>query len=90
MMGLSENISERGLFLKSAVIYPQGTQLRIELTIEGDEKVVLIGQVKWVKRMSPRQIREGKYGGMGIQICRFVSGLESYLGLCSNLKERYK
>ena len=90
MMGISENISERGLFVKSAVIYPHSTQLRIELTTDGDERVVLIGQVKWIKRMSPKQIKEGKYGGMGIQICRFVSGLENYLILCKSLRERYR
>ena len=88
MIGISENISRRGLFVKSIVLHPPNTHLRIDLTIDGDERIVLIGQVKWVKRMSAKQVREGKLGGMGIQICRFVSGLEGYSTLCKNLMER--
>jgi len=77
-MGFTDDISREGIFVRSASVQPVGTPIRIELTTPDNEKVVLGGTVQWEIKLSPILLRQGKKGGMGIQISNFVSGEESY------------
>jgi len=86
--GVTENISEGGMFIRSFVIVPARTYMKIELTTPENENVVVIGQVRWVKRVAPAMARLGHQGGMGIRIRRFLSGMDRYLQLCRRLIER--
>ncbi len=87
-MGFTNNISREGIFVTSASVQPSGTQIRIELTTSDDEKVVLGGTVKWGIKLSPILLRQGKKGGMGIQISNFVSGEESYRKILESCEKR--
>jgi Tfp pilus assembly protein PilZ len=77
-IGFTDDISSEGIFVRSASVQPVGTAIRIELTTQDNEKVVLGGTVQWKIKLSPTLLRQGKKAGMGIKISNFVSGEESY------------
>ncbi len=77
-MGFTDDIAGEGIFIRSATVQPVGTLITMELTTPHNEKVVLEGTVQWAIRLPPTMLRQGKKGGMGIKISRFLSGEESY------------
>lgn len=81
-VGFTEDISDEGLFLKSAVVFNPGTRLKVELTVPGGEIILLEGVVAWAKKIPPAMIRRLK-GGMGIQILLFHHGDELFRLLCA-------
>ena len=85
-MGFTDDISEEGLFIRAAMIEPLGSLVTVELTTPDNEKVVLEGTVQWSVRVPPTMLRQGKKGGMGIRITRFISGENSYRKPCKVLK----
>ena len=87
-MGFTDDISREGIFVRSASVQPVGTPIRIELTTPDNEKVVLGGTVQWEIKLSPILLRQGKRGGMGIQISNFVSGEESYRKILESCEEQ--
>jgi type IV pilus assembly protein PilZ len=72
-VGLSENISEGGLFVRTQNLLPIGTRLRLEFTLPTrPTPMTLLGEVRWTR--SPNATRDpsdnfgsGSDGGMGIQ-----------------------
>jgi len=80
-MGFTDDVTGEGMFIRSAVVHPVGTLITINLTTQDNEKVVLEGTVQWAAKLAPVMLRQGKKGGMGIKISKFVSGEESYLKL---------
>jgi Tfp pilus assembly protein PilZ len=89
-MGFTDDVTGEGMFIRSAVVHPVGTLIMINLTMPDNEKVVLEGTVQWSLRIPPIMLRQGKKGGMGIKISRFVSGVESYQMLCEILSSESK
>jgi len=87
-MGLTDDISREGIFVRSASVQPVGTPIRIELTTPDNEKVVLGGTVQWEIKLSPILLRQGRKGGMGIKISNFVSGEESYREILESCEEQ--
>lgn len=83
-IGFTDDLSETGLFIKSAIVQNPNSILKIELTLPGGEVVVLTGRVMWAKRVPPNLLRRLK-GGMGIRILDFQSGETAYLRLCADL-----
>jgi len=77
-MGFTDDFTGEGMFIRSAVVHPVGTLITINLTTQDNEKVVLEGTVQWAVKLAPVMLRQGKKGGMGIRISKFVSGEESY------------
>ena len=77
-MGVTENISEGGLFIRTTSIHRLKTELDIELTTPDNGVIVLQGTVTWVRRAQPAKVRHGNAGGMGIKIVRFLAGEEAY------------
>jgi uncharacterized protein (TIGR02266 family) len=75
--GLTENLSEGGLFVHTQSTLPIGTVIRVEFTLPtSSEKLSLVGEVRWTR--SPNAVREehNNYGsvnadavkpGMGVQ-----------------------
>lgn len=86
-MGFTEDISSEGIFIKTGVVLPPNTDLKIELSASTQQLVVLEGTVSWAKKVPPNLLRLTK-GGMGIRITRFVDGEESYRQLCASLGNR--
>jgi uncharacterized protein (TIGR02266 family) len=66
--GLSQNISEGGLFVATHVSYPVGTRLEIRLLLPGDvASTTLMTEVRWVRPLSDDG--DGPAAGLGL---RFV------------------
>jgi uncharacterized protein (TIGR02266 family) len=66
--GLSQNLSEGGLFVATHLSHPVGTRLEIRLLLPGDvTPTTLMTEVRWVRPLS--EDGEGPAAGLGL---RFV------------------
>jgi uncharacterized protein (TIGR02266 family) len=53
-MGLTENLSEGGLFIATHVLKPLGTQIEVSFKLPGaSESLKLTGTVRWLREYSP-------------------------------------
>lgn len=87
-VGFTDDISETGLFIKSAIVQNPNTLLRIQLTAPDGEVIALTGKVMWAKKVPPSLLRRIK-GGMGVRIIAFHSGEQTYLRLCGDPTARH-
>ena len=74
--GLTENLSEGGLFVHTQSTLPIGTVLRVEFTLPtSSEKLSMVGEVRWIR--SPDAVREAhnNYGSAG------AGGLKPGMGI---------
>ena len=85
--GFTEDISETGIFIKSAIVQNPNSVLKIQLTAPGGQLIELTGRVMWAKKVPPNLLRRLK-GGMGVRILNFQRGAEDYQTLCSELGQR--
>jgi hypothetical protein len=85
-IGITENISEGGLFIRTAITHPRNTILRIAFITPAGESIELIGKVRWLRRLPPAVRPLGEMSGMGIQIQRFVSGLGFFIAMWQGLE----
>lgn len=67
-LGFTEDISPTGLFIKTNIVSPPGTQLRIELTLPDDRTVLVAGVVMWAKQVPHSLVRFAKKNGMGVRL----------------------
>lgn len=77
-IGYTEDISTSGIFLKTARVFPVGTELKIEIRTVRDEIIRLIGHVNWSREVAPNLVWMVSNAGMGISIARFVCGSDCY------------
>lgn len=77
-LGFTVDISDTGIFLKSAKVYPPDTILTIELSTPDNHIVEFQGQVMWAKTVPPNLIHIVKKAGMGIRIKNFLRGKQEY------------
>jgi uncharacterized protein (TIGR02266 family) len=66
-MGLTENLSEGGVFVATHARMPPGTAIQLKLSFDGCEPLEILGEVVWLREYSESSDTEP---GMGI---RFVS-----------------
>jgi uncharacterized protein (TIGR02266 family) len=76
-MGLTENISEGGLFVQTQRLLPMGTTLRMEFSLPtSSEAISAVGEVRWVRSANAVREEHNNFGsggedafkpGMGIQ-----------------------
>jgi len=85
-MGFTEDISVSGIFLKTAVVFPVGTQLRIEMHPDSGGVIRLLGIVHWSKAVAPNLVWSIADAGMGVQVVRFLQGQEVYYRLLDQVK----
>lgn len=86
MHGFTEDLSVRGLFIKTGLVQGPGRELVVELSLPKDCLVRMIAKVQWAKRLPPALLRSYK-GGMGFAIVRFLEGEEYYRALCDELQQ---
>lgn len=79
-VAFTEDLSDTGLFLHTAFIYPPQTPLHFEMAASDGAHIHLEGIVMWAKKLPPSVIHKLK-GGMGIRITRFVAGKEAFFRL---------
>ena len=77
-IGFTEDISASGIFLKTAVVFPVGRDLKVEIIASDGAIVRLIGFVHWSKKVAPNLVWSVNDAGMGIQIVKFVCGQDHY------------
>lgn len=84
--GYTEDLSNDGIFIKSALVQGPGRELQVELKLDDGQLVRLIAKVQWAKRVPPALLRSCK-GGMGLSIVRFLEGDVAYYALCDELRQ---
>jgi len=80
-LGFTEDISASGIFLKTARVFPVGSDLKIEMKNGKGELIRLVGYVHWSKEVPPNLVWSVNNAGMGIQIIKFICGQDRYYSL---------
>lgn len=83
-LGFTEDISASGIFLKTARVFPVGTDLKIEMKNEQGDLIRLIGYVHWSKEVPPNLVWSVNDAGMGVQVIKFVCGQDHYYKLLAD------
>jgi len=78
--GYTSDVTPRGLFLESRIVYKTGVELNCELTTRDGEIILIEGRVQWAKKGAMRHNHIMK-SGMGIYILKFLQGEDLYLAL---------
>ncbi len=86
-IGFTEDISETGIFIRSAAPVAPGSLLVVELKTKDSEKVRLKGRIMWAKKV-PQTMMHRIKGGMGLLITEFIDGKELFNQLCEDRKKR--
>ncbi|TYP00118.1 PilZ domain-containing protein [Geothermobacter ehrlichii] len=86
-IAFTEDVSDEGFFIRSALVQKPGTILQVEMITPEGEVVLLEGRIRWAKKVPPNLLARVK-GGMGIKIRSFHQGEEAYRRLCQTLRER--
>lgn len=81
-LGFTEDISVEGMFIRTANVYPPGTELKVTLSLPDDVSVTVVGKVMWAKRVAPQMVRLVKKAGFGIRITSFIQGEADYRLAC--------
>ncbi len=77
-IAFTEDVNDRGMFIKTTNICPVGSRIVIELSLPDGKKVCLTGSVRWSKKVPPTMIHLVRKAGMGIKILLFTSGEEEF------------
>jgi hypothetical protein len=78
--GYTSDVTSRGFFLESRIVYKTGVELNCELTTRNGEIILIEGRVQWAKKGAMRHNHIMK-SGMGIFILKFLKGEDLYLAL---------
>lgn len=89
-IGYVEDLSSRGLFVKTADFHPAGTMLALEMATFDGEVIRLQGEVRWDKEVIPCLAWKVAAAGMGVLIRNFptVTDELAYEKLCQELCRR--
>lgn len=87
-IAFTEDISREGMCIKTAMVCPPGSRLKIELNLPDGTVTKIMAVVIWAKMVPPNMIRLVKKCGMGVRITRIVSGEDDYRRLCEELHGR--
>lgn len=83
-LAFTEDLSDTGMFIKTANICQPGTVIRVELSL-GNHKVQLETKVIWAKKVPPQLIHLVQKSGMGVRILRVIDGEEAFEHYCTDL-----
>ena len=86
-IGFTEDISDTGIFIRSAVPVAPGTILIVEIKTLKNEVIRLKGRIMWAKKV-PQNMMHRIKGGMGLVITEFLENEEIYHLLCEYRKAR--
>lgn len=88
-LAFTEDISDDGIFIRTALTWPPGTVLQVEITLPDDEYVFFEGMVCWAKKYPPQLINKVQKAGFGLRIVRFIAGKAAYANLVGEMHARY-
>ncbi len=86
-MGYTDDISEEGLFMRTAAAQPPNSAIVFEFEIDGQGRVVVEGRVRWARRIPAQMVYKAK-GGMGVKFYRFHSGEEIYRSFVKRIRRK--
>jgi hypothetical protein len=84
-VAFTEDISLQGMCIKTAMVCPPGSRLKIELSLPDGNVAKMAGVVMWAKKVPPNMVHLVKKCGMGVRITGIDSGEEGYVKLCDDL-----
>ena len=84
-MAFTADLSKGGLFLITGQPEAPGSHIRLEFSLPYLETIVIIGQVRWAKKVPANMVRVAKKAGMGVQIKKFEKGQASFLKYLESL-----
>jgi hypothetical protein len=84
-LAFTEDISRKGLFIKTTSTARPGSNIQVAITLPGGE-VRLEGRVMWAKKVQPAFLNRVNKAGMGVSIIRFLAGEGAYMALCDELE----
>lgn len=87
-VAFTEDISHQGMCIRTAMVCPPGSRLKIELNLPDGTVTQMAGVVMWAKKVPPNMIHLVKKCGMGVRITGIVSGRDGYERLCEELHQR--
>lgn len=77
-IAFTEDVSSRGIFIKTANISPLGTRMVIEVTLPDNNLARFLGSIRWSKKAPQNLLHLVRKCGLGIKIISFISGEENY------------
>lgn len=86
--GVVYDISAFGFFIMTSNLYPEGTQIKIQILTHEKDYINLEGTVQWTVRKRNDVKWLIKDTGMGIKIKRFQAGQEHYEKICQTLCQK--
>jgi len=89
-IGVTHNISESGVLLKSNRIFPPSTKLTLEFSLSSKTTVSCQGIVQWAKRVPPAFTRLIQNHGMGITLIHPDMEYRHFIYELSGHQERRK
>lgn len=78
-LAFTEDISRRGLFIKTVNLYPPGTKIVVDVQLPGEKLVRISGSIRWTKKVPANMIHKVNKCGMGVKIHEFLSGEEAFM-----------
>ncbi len=77
-MAFSGDLSVGGMFVITGQPERPGSKLLLEISLSESQNVVVLGQVRWAKKVPPNLVRVANKAGMGIRFIEFTSGHDAY------------
>lgn len=87
-VAFTEDLSRQGMCIKTAMVFPPGSRISIDLTLPDGNLVQMQGVVVWAKKVPPNMIQLIKKCGMGVKFTRIVAGEELLDRMCDELSGR--
>ena len=84
-MAFTSDLSSGGLFIITGQPEVPGKHIRLELTLPHEDPIVVVGQVRWAKKVPGNLLRLAKKAGMGVQIKKFEQGQELFARYLASL-----
>lgn len=87
-IAFTDDISQQGMCIRTALVCPPGSRLKIDLNLPDGTVAKLEGIVMWAKKVPANMVHLVKKCGMGVRITGIISGEEHYRQLCDEMHER--
>ena len=87
-LAYTSDVSEEGVFIKTAVPKFLNRHVLVHLTISEESQVLFEGRVKWAKRVPSAILHKHPKAGFGVCISRFISGEENFRRLIRDLNNQ--
>jgi len=75
--GLTENLSEGGLFIQTQSTLPIGTSIKVEFSLPtSTAKLLIVGEVRWVRSANAVREEHNNYGSGGSEAFKAGMGIQ--------------